>query len=236
MKERPILFSGPMVRAILEGRKTQTRRVIREQKSLPHLFEATKATPRFVRLVDEHKGFCAEFVRGDCIDSVNKELTVWYRSPYGAPGDRLWVRETHGIFGVDGSYVSVGYKARLPEGKSLSDTDGGLDVIPLYDREQVYWAEKNVDTERWRPSIFMPRWASRITLEITKVRVERLQDISEEDAKAEGVAPAIAGVSPSGLARTYRTGFVGGWNGLNTKRGFGWDVNPWVWVIEFKKL
>lgn len=126
------------------------------------------------------------------------------------PGDRLWVRETWYCAGVD---ESDGYPVRYREGATVQE-----DV-----------------SISWRPSIFMPRWASRITLEITGVRVERLQDITEEDAKEEGVPPMI--FSDGGYGKPdYRDGFRQLWDSINAKRGFGWDVNPWVWVIEFRRV
>ena len=133
--------------------------------------------------------------------------------PYGRPGDLLWVRETHGIqlkLGESPDYPKglVVYRADLPEDSNFQYEGGG---------------------SAWRPSIHMPRWASRITLEITGVRVERVQDISEKDAIAEGAA-----------FRKDEDGeldaFNNIWDIINEKRGYSWDNNPWVWVIEFKKV
>lgn len=185
MKERPILFSGAMVRAILEGKKTQTRRVCKF--ALPPGRFADSAVMRMF---------------GGC--------------PYGQAGDRLWVRETWASMAennmchvADDEYV---YRATSPE---FGETFEG-------------W--------RWRPSIHMPRAVSRITLEITGVRAERVQEISEEDAQAEGCAGVAYsgpdggdGVLPSWEYRQL-------WDSINGKRGFGWDVNPWVWVIEFRRI
>jgi hypothetical protein len=179
MSEKPILFSGPMIRAILEGRKTMTRRVIVPQ---PTAF-------RFGRPV-----------KGDG-ESV-REL----KCPYGQPGDRLWVRET---WSRDPSGDSVFYRAGSPGYAGSWITGTPVDA--------------------WRPSIFMPRALSRILLEMTAVRVERVQDISEEDAKAEG--------SPwEDCWMSYRQSFEALWNSINASRGYGWDANPWVRAIEFKVL
>lgn len=182
-RERPILFKGEMVRAILDGRKTQTRRVVKPQ-------------PKYGAF------------NCDCDWDVywyenDKEIHV--RCPYGQPVDRLWVRET------------------------WTNADGEKDIR--------YRAEERAiccdALYRWRPSIHMPRWASRITLEITSVRVERLQDISEEDAKAEGVSAML--VPPDGGSWPYAQGFEYLWNSL-AKPGSTWANNPWVWVIEFKRV
>jgi hypothetical protein len=164
MSEKPILFSGEMVRTILDGNKTQTRRVV-------------KSKPRH-----------------------NQEMAC----PYGRNGDRLWVRETFGM--LDCHHGQTVYRA---DGK-----DRFTDIL-------------------WRPSIFMPRWASRITLEITCVRVQPLQDISEFDCIAEGVSPC----GHDGFCTDQHTcSYKKLWNSINAKRGFAWEKNPWVWVIEFRTI
>jgi hypothetical protein len=120
-----------------------------------------------------------------------------------------------------GSGVGVDYKIPDSEGYEGCNFD------------EPDFCEAGNGNEKWRPSIHMPRWASRITLEVTDVRVERVQEISEEDAKTEGVTPSIVGEWWDHLK--YRAGFQTLWNSINEKRGFGWDENPWVWVVEFKK-
>lgn len=177
MKERPILFSGPMVRAILEGRKTMTRRIITDESIISLREDGTPGK-------------------------------VQPRCRYGKPGDRLWVRETFALT-----------QHNLPVYKADSrDKDGKL------------WPSVKSDPNGvlWRPSIYMPRWASRIDLEITGIRVERLQDITEDDAKMEGVEPYDP---DNGL---YVAGFYELWESIN---GTGsWDKNPWVWVVEFRRV
>ncbi len=177
MKERPILFSGPMVQAILSGKKTQTRRVVK-QKHLP---------------------FLANIVGGFLDGKWNQRPL-----PYGQPGDRLWVRETWAQDDEDGTII---YRAEDNE------------AVKAWDQARH---ESGLSKYNWRPSIFMPRLASRLTLEVVSVRVERLQDISEEDAIAEGT------LAPFG-------GWVGGyqllWESINGPGS--WDENPWVWVIDF---
>lgn len=189
MKERPILFSGPMVRAIMEGRKTQTRRVINP----PAPFVST----------DE--GLDVEWAIGNI------------HCPYGVPGDRLWMRETH--------YVqSAGYK------------DGSGTLI-------LYRATEPNAPNTWTPSIHMPRWASRITLEITDVRVQRVQEISKKDAKEEGIRYLPEAHSWSsdeeyqGLGRlmTPISAFAELWDSINAKK-YSWASNPWVWAITFRRI
>jgi hypothetical protein len=178
MKERPILFSAPMVRALLGGSKTQTRRVVKPQPD-----------------------------RGEWPwpDMSDAERSAWTTScPYGQPGDRLWVRETH----MD------------------------LGACYLYRADAAAEQERAIVAPRqpWRPAIHMPRAASRITLEITGVRVERLQDISEADAVAEGVRNSLH--MPGG--RFANENFAHLWWAIN---GDGsWEANPWVWVVEFKRV
>lgn len=177
MSEKPIIFSGPMVRAILAGTKTQTRRV------------------------DPKAVFDADLAR--------------YQ-----PGDRLWVRETWKrdawcgrIIAVDGTIkdlglVSIHYAADASE------------------QCRRYTATPPEPSDHWRPSIFMPRWASRITLEVTDVRAQRLQEISAEDAKAEGMESC----TPYDQFRAL-------WDSINGKRtGCAWGDNPWVWAYTFRRL
>ena len=188
MKERPILFSAPMVRALLAGTKTQTRRVVKPLKG-------EEIDP--AGIYDQHPG--------------DLELA---RCPYGQPGDRLWVREAY--FGNHYLHPNE----------------------PADERELHYRADGYEDFEgeriTWRPSIHMPRWASRITLEIVSVRVERLHEISEEDAKAEGVEhykpEHTVGLPP---CSAHRYAFEDLWRSINGHES--WSANPWVWVVEFKR-
>jgi hypothetical protein len=190
MKERPILFNTEMIRALLDGRKTQTRRVVKHIPMLggPLAWCAAAAAqePGWVNIVGDYRRFC----------------------PYGQPGDRLWVRETFKAF---------------PDGDLFYRADFG-DVIPVH-------ADDNSEDWTWKPSIFMPRAASRLTLEIVSVRVERVQSISHRDALAEGVSYDVS--KPDGApVPTYQKL----WDSINAKRGYGWDKNPWVWVVEFKRI
>jgi hypothetical protein len=220
VKERPILFSGEMVRIILEGRKLQTRRVIKPQlepKTEGGFWWRCKEVESMVDekalrgLEPQWDGFAG------CV------------CPYGRPGDRLWVRETWARYEP---YPVMGESGKL--GLPIADLVQPGNALWEYWRNRlVYRADSDNETpaeedgkgaydDHWRPSIFMPRWASRIVLEITRVRVERIQEISQEDAKAEG---------RQCVAHFHET-----WDRLNARRGFGWDVNPWVWAIEFRRL
>lgn len=184
MKERPILFSAPMVRAILDGRKTQTRRVIKPQPSL---------TPE----MDTDAGIAKFYDVDECIGSI--------RCPYGVPGDRLWVRESF--------YVQ-------PEIWALHRGPQPLDYAADVTPDQV-------EDYAGKPSIHMPRWASRISLEITDVRVQRVQEISDEDAIAEGYGAAF------GPGFRYRA-FDSLWDSIH---GSGaWERNEWVWAVTFKPI
>ncbi len=205
MNEKPIVFSGPMVKAILEGRKTQTRRVVNgsinaiHDAGNPKKLYADWPLSRLHSLAD---GVAKFNVQND----VDAYTTESIKCPYGKPGDRLWVRESM-YMDKDGVWLY-----------SADDDFVGCDRAD--ESAMISWAHHK-ETEHC-PSIHMPRWASRITLEIAGVRVERLQDITDDDAKAEGVG----GVGTFGVL----------WNEINAKRGYGWDINPWVWVIEFEKV
>lgn len=221
MKERPILFSGPMVRAILEGRKTVTRRPVKggqvptEDKSIP------SNGPRWSAIGQRHPryGYC---VFGQTEAECAQELGQRGVCPYGQPGDRLWVRETWARVGT-GDPGHLVYRATYP--RCLPH---GLENVPADIHDAGY---------RWRPSIHMPRSACRLLLEITAVRIERLQGISEEQALAEGVRgepcdharQACADIGCWGDTAKGAFGFL--WEQLN---GAGaWEANPWVWVVEF---
>lgn len=184
MKERPIIFGAESVRAILEGRKTQTRRVIK---------------PSWSRCLD---------LDDDPDDREKARLGC----PYGKPGNRLWVRETWG------------YTAKWPP--SLAKQQQAL---------PTYKADQPDGGHSWFSSIHMPRWASRITLEVTEVRVERLQEISPNDARDEGVPP-YSPLHPLPAALYYQATFQDQWDALNAKRGFSWESNPWVWVVSFRRV
>lgn len=209
MKERPILFSAPMVRAILCDRKTQTRRVVKPQPT-HRLIEGVAHITAGMNPADDGQ----LWYDANCIHT-GREV----RCPYGRVGDRLWVRETWRITSnPDAPYSGLRIEYRAQGERYLEFSE--YEACDKYVREAA----------RWRPSIHMPRWASRLTLEITGVRVQKVQDISEDDAKAEGV-PSLLPVADV----RYRDAFRSLWDSINGKK-FPWSSNPWVWVIEFKRL
>ena len=226
-KERPILFSSEMVRAILEGRKTQTRRAMKVQpfdwatEFVEAPSEKLPGTGKPGHWLFGNNGFVS--VRG-C-----------GRCPYGSIGDRLWVRETWQVDApCDGTWDDVVF---------YGCKGASLDFIPeKYKKPEhiLYKATWEDCVMSWRPSIHMPRWASRITLEIVNVRVERVQDISEEDAAAEGLEIDKDGfffVNVPGnkyFNKSAKSIYAELWNKIY---GSGsWEANPWVWVIEFKAV
>ena len=200
VREIPILFSTEMVQAILDGRKTMTRRVVKA----PVLYKVV-APPSLISQV----GDVWEFLwNGKMVGGGFK-----IKPPYTV-GDHLWVRETW-------AYIDRGFGG-----------DAGGYVYRASENGQLW--ETETEGWRWRPSIHMPKEAARIWLEVTNVRVERLQEITEEDAKAEGVMP-IYGNDFASEKRHYPS-FARLWDNRYAKRGHGWETNPWVWVIEFKKV
>jgi len=212
MKTRPILFSAPMVRALLDGTKTQTRRLVKPQPE-------PEASLGFLIPQPNAKGSCAHFHKIDARGIHSDELTV--HCPYGMPGDRLWVRETAIITPPNWTDRSFSTHPDAPGGPRCVQY---LATNPETEAAEDYKLKKT-------PSIFMPRWASRITLEIVSVRVERLQDISEDDARAEGAQWAACGAPQEG---SHKAGYALLWESLN---GAGsWPANPWVWCVEFKRI
>ena len=211
-KERPILFSGPMVRAILESRKSQTRRVAK-----------LNAAGRVA-------------LRGKNWHCGDPEARL--ACPYGQPGDRLWVRETFCTCYDGQEAYEVIYAA--------DNTRRGFSTASNATDDQLDWLERSMTThgERGRPAIHMPRWACRLVLEVTASRVERLQDISEDDARAEGCEQKRYLVNPfktgalrarfSGEVSTFKESYALLWDSLNAKRS-PWASNPWVWAITFRR-
>ena len=230
MAERPILFSSPMVRTILDGRKSQTRRVVKPQPSDEFSPSSRLVVGYYPTKVDRHgEEYPGNIVYGVADDSEG------YVCPYGVPGDRLWVRET---------WAEGGRSMQLPCGEFVWSSHRKARYAATDD------SIRDVDPScswRIRPSIHMPRWASRLTLEIVSVRVERLNQISEGDAKAEGIERLKSGrgwydpttskgaVHLGHYLSTAREAFEILWDSINAKK-HPWDSNPWVWVVEFKRL
>lgn len=216
MKERPILFSGPMVRAILAGQKTQTRRIVTLPPWLAKRHPSLGAAWPDPGLGDGGYLKVPHCDEGSCGDDISAWPVERVRCPHGAIGDRLWVRETFAPAYFDDG--RAGYRADW--------TAKAAEVCP---------------EPKWKPSIFMPRALSRLTLEITGVRVERLQEITEADARAEGVQPTDAAIVFEGaiirpdMANTPAGAFACLWDRINGERA-SWASNPWVWVIGFKRI
>jgi hypothetical protein len=207
MSEKPIIFSMTMVRAILEGRNTMTRRVIKNTlRSCQEIKPSKEHTSLF-----EQIGLC----------------TIGYLKPSYSVGDILWVRETWA---------------------DTKDGPGNIHYQASATKADLEWL-KDCGV-KWKPPKDMPREAARIFLKVTGVRAERLQDISEEDAKAEGVLPNCEYLMDKGCSRgcvdnhnptecgidRHKIMFEVLWNTLNAKRNHGWDANPWVWVISFERV
>ncbi len=221
--EHPIAFNAEMVRAILAGRKTQTRRVIIPQPiwvrppNTP--FKTHDADPRGI-----------------------------IKCPYGVPGDRLWVRETWrvGAWNEDTGEICVDYRAdgfvrkeflKVPDPEQftrlwIQSSDDARKAGITCDADGKYHWKPGEAPTRWRSPRFMYRCTSRIILEVTKVRVERIQEISGMDSKAEG----IVCIKPGSNTYDYINKFHALWDSINAGRGYGWEKNPRVWVIEFQKV
>ncbi|HCA9895516.1 TPA: hypothetical protein MYK86_002390 [Klebsiella pneumoniae] len=206
MTERGMIFNGEMVRALLDGRKTQTRRPIKWKQT------------RFTEIGEREDGS-----KWPWSEDAEHACDFWHPCPFGAVGDRIWVRETWAEAGASAPDLKL-YRANYPE-----------HVPSIY--ENVPPAEEI----RWTPSIHMPRWASRILLEITDVRVERLNAISEEDARAEGIIDGgclnCGESEPCGCANPEpdaTDAFAYLWQSIYGQES--WNANPWVWVISFKRV
>ena len=236
-KERPIIFSGLMVRAILDGRKTQTRRVVSRANSatmppwnrlefddakVPHGAPPTFADNGYLHVAtmphprDTKQG--ADWWTG------NRVYPIWQ------PGERLWVRETWNCWGCAYDFAARTHKATIAYRAAEHERCTEINISELT-ADALKTIIRCKSERSWRPSIYMPRWASRITLEITGVRVERLQDMSEADAMAEGITQGDSVWSGS-----TRNAFRELWGSINANRGHAWEANPWVWVIEFRRI
>lgn len=233
-KSRPILFSAPMVRAILDGRKTQTRRIVKPQPP--------DRTALF--MLSGNRDPDGDVMKYHAMAAgPGLEVPAFYSCPYGVPGDRLWVRETWGeVAHIDGGN---------PTREKFVHVKGPDERCIIYREEAEQhgfeWIGESPE-DRWRSPLRMPRWASRITLEVTGVRVQRLQDMTEVDAidegamtlpnrptyEAECAAERAAGRIKPPLGDSPLKRFASLWEQIN---GAGsWAANPWVWVIEFKRI
>ncbi|WP_458020065.1 hypothetical protein [Klebsiella pneumoniae] len=217
MKERGMIFNSEMVRALLDGRKTQTRRPIKWKQT------------RFTEIGEREDGS-----KWPWSEDAEHACDFWHPCPFGAVGDRIWVRETW----------SSDFANYYPNDRVwyAADNNRRLDIEVVDGVRGIYSPECDVHVPfRWQPSIHMPRWASRILLEITNVRVERLNAISEEDARAEGIIDGgclnCGEPEPCGCANPEpdaTDAFAYLWQSIYGQEN--WNANPWVWVISFERI
>lgn len=226
MTERPIIFSAEMVRAILDGRKTQTRRVMKVQ---PYPDSIVTVEHYHQTVIDRH----GDMQPGPEIFGAHwDDGEFGCRCPYGAPGDTLWVRETCWAEsfgqGGDGVRYAADHAWRIIE--NTQEASEAWCKLAQYGGDAALDNQTNIGMRV--PSIHMPRWASRITLRITAVRVERLQDISEDDARAEGWPGPITETGfPIASPLAW---FANVWTSINGPGA--WEANPWVWVVAFERV
>lgn len=233
MKEKPILFSGEMVRANLDGRKTMTRRVVNTGRFKQDAWNLSVVGADVYRESKDNVVF-----NSPCGIPAKAMQDKIIKCPYGKRGDRLWVRETWrvGAWDENDCAIAIDYRADgfarqewlyVPNEKDFEKLwiQSSLDA----DAKTKYTWEPGQSPCRWRSSIFMPRWASRTTLEITNVRVERLHEITRADIRREGVRA-------SSSHRPVIFDFTDLWDSINEKRGYSWESNPLVWVIEYNVL
>jgi hypothetical protein len=220
---KPIIMFGAMVRAILDGRKTMTRRVMKPQ---PELRPGTMKGPTGATIQTAYWHWRDEWWWSD------PQPSMLAKCPF-QPGTSLWVRETWGIF-VE-SWTDYGW-----EGEGIVDIPnrGSLPQSNMHSKYHVVYKADGYETdegERWKSPIYMPRWASRLTLRVTGVKVERLHRIGELSAKAEGVEPKmVVSVDRCESYLSYCAGFIDVWDSINAKRGYSWESNPFVWAISFE--
>ena len=240
---KPILFTGEMVRAILDGRKTQTRRVLKSPFPKQH--------PKPVNLAvhgEGDRGYSGEFNDPDswgypyAEDGCDMPLSGWPElNPYGNIGDYLWVRESFCVkSALTGADCWTGEEWIYEEGAAriYYPANKCSKVVPLLNVFQYVQAERS-SKKKSVPSIHMPRWASRITLQIQDIRAQRVQDISEEDALTlpdNGTDFLSDGAVETCEADPCRAEFKRLWDSINWDRGYPWDFNPWVWAITFKPI
>lgn len=209
MKERGMIFNGEMVRAILDGRKTQTRRPIKWKQT------------RFTEIGEREDGS-----KWPWSEDAEHACDFWHPCPFGAVGDRIWVRETFAAL-EPGSY------------EQAKPQEGHCQDLRYAATDRLAKSDADIRGYKWVPSIHMPRWASRILLEITDVRVERLTSISQEDAQAEGMEltgwrPTYSDPDSGGEVWTPYDNFAQLWESIYGEES--WKANGWVWVISFKRV
>lgn len=219
MKERGMIFNGEMVRAILDGRKTQTRRPIKWKQT------------RFTEIGEREDGS-----KWPWSEDAEHACDFWHPCPFGAVGDRIWVRETARCEWQRGDFKDAAFETGV-----TYKADGERQSFRSAEQYKTFPRRSHATNGdlAWHPSIHMPRWASRILLEITDVRVERLNAISQEDAQAEGMEltgwrPTYSDPDSGGEVMTPYDNFAELWSSIYGDES--WQANPWVWVIEFKRV
>jgi len=235
MTDRPVLFSAPMIRALLADRKTQTRRGLSRANSLVDgaasprwLWDGLRFDEAWVDPGPSPAGNPGPYLKVP--RDADGDRTVHRIYPRVQVGDHLWVKETwHPSARIGADLVEIEYKA----------DESSRELHPPSDFMWERWDDKWIQGG-WRPSLFMSRWMSRITLEVTEVRAQRVQDISEQDARAEGIHPAVPPghfMGPNYVCSTARRAFQDLWESINGKRpGCAWKDNPFVWAISFRRV
>lgn len=211
--DRPIIFNGEMVRAILDGKKTQSRRPVRPQpmcEEQPVLCDDGLWRGRYRQLCYDKDGGV----------DFDVEVAEFGPCPFGKPGDTLWVKETFFV-----NYHKHEWPRMLME-QLLGETYYRADGIPDFDGEEGDMC--------WQPSMHMPRWASRLSSKVTDVRVERLQEISRGDIDAEGTDMAKSYELRNYPLTIHQLAYADLWDSIYAKHGLGWEANPWVWVVSFE--
>ncbi len=224
MRERPILMKAGPINAILAGRQTQDRRPVRPQ---PVPSSGQWSDLWIVKTDGKPSGMA-------CVNANENDVRYWCQKwcPYQV-GDHLWVRET---FALESNFNLGSHPPPFDDDRPIrwveDEEHGRYWQQPHYratdPTPELYYPDREDGTVKWTPSIHMPRWASRITLEITGVRVERVQNILERDAEAEGVHP-----TPEFWPDPHRHAFELLWDSIYAKRGYSWASSPWTWVLEF---
>lgn len=233
MKERPILFTPANAQKIYSGTKTQTRRIMKPQPHMNYKYPPSELQPD-----EAPPGSWYAMEPGD---ENFEDVEQHWNCPFGTDGDRLWIKESHCLIdGTEGDPDLVGYRAdksiRIVHVEEPTAWNFRKFVNSEPDQENCADDYRDLAKDKWRSGMFMPRYASRTLVEITEIRVERLLDISEDDAQAEGAIPCSAPFLPSPpCAAPHRHGFQKLWDSINAKT-HPWSSNPWVWAISFKRI
>lgn len=238
MKSTPLTVCAALIPPILDGRKTQTRRIINPQPTTFVWLAGRNGNPServntgaWDWRCTNHNHKCL----GTSWNIIERELLAYGAKKYGQPGDQLWVREEHYQYGHWEIVPGIKTPTGRQKWKFVQDVDDTLFYAPPTFSRAMPRVHPEIPAWYKRLARFMPHRVSRITLEITEIRVERVQDISEDDAKAEGCPPVVH-EDGSVDCGTRKTMFAKLWNRINSDRGHSWESNPYVWAITFRKL